>query len=332
MQKQVANVNKVRSKDGRAFQRVRSNPIRPVSPPIPETSQVKLTDDTNHEESNKSDFMDELVGIFTNPWVIAWIVAGLLTMLIPRIIWHSKKSDYFDAYGSAIYAQDYYEEQKRYYEQGNNKYYGYNENGNQYKHLTCHWYNWLSCRKKQYYYATYEERANGEIVTKLPDWFFFFGGETQEMEQWKNEMNGEEREERGIKDVNETGFNFVYTLTIWIFLAKLVYGVVVIGKGQAVSSLLIVLGFSFLMGLSNLIMSVQGAISSEREALENSYYGWYGQKAVLLAYTDMWVMFFSGCFIVALIAKMFLESEKSKKHVNTSTVGDYHAPENVEMT
>lgn len=319
MEKQVAKVNKVRSRDERTFQRIRSDQVR--NQPTPSIQDVNIPWQVQNQPTPSNNDGN-------NPWVIVWILAGLLTMFIPRIIWSVKKSYYFNAYGSAIYAEDYYEEQKRYYENNNNgNYYG---NYNQNAYTTCNWYNWLACRKKQYYFATYEERANGEMVPDIPNWYLFFGGETEDMTKWIAEMNGEE--ENDFKEVgNESGFNFVYGLTIWMFIAMLVYGVIVIGKRKPVSSLLIVLGFSFSMALSNAIMSVQGAISSENEALENSYYGWYGQLAVLLAYTDIWIMGFSGCFLIALIIKMFVE-RASVETKTTTNEGDYHAPENIQMT
>ena len=328
MDRQVAKVNKVRSRDERTFRRVRSPTRKEPTPYIQERIEVESP---KQNDSREPDMVDNLGAILTNPWVIVWVLAGLVTIFVPRIMWNAKKTDYYDSYGSTIYEQDYYEEQQRYYKQQKENYYGNNYNSNHSSYMTCHWYNWLSCRKKQYYYATYEERAAGEFVPNLPSWYLLFGGETEDMRSWVAQMNGEEEQEERRELGNESGFGFVYGLTIFMFIAMVVYGVIVIGKRKPVSSLILLLGFYFLMSLCNAIISVQGAITGERESLENSYYGWYGQVAVLLAYTDLWIMAFSGCFLIALIAKMFVEKAPDNTTVATNK-GDYHSPESIQMT
>merc|ERR1740139_2063919 len=104
-----------------------------------------------------------------DPWVVVWVVSGLLTMLIPLISWNVNRSEYYTNYGSYIYAEDYYKQQQEaaenYYNDDANNGNGNddgNNNGNYYSYYKeCSWYNWASCRKQQYMYATMEDRANG---------------------------------------------------------------------------------------------------------------------------------------------------------------------------
>ena len=51
--------------------------------------------------------------------------------------------------------------------------------------------------------------------------------------------------------------------------------------------------------LMNLLTTVQGTIETDNRFFEDSIYGWFGQWAVLTAYTDFWMI--CHCFFFALL-------------------------------
>lgn len=270
-----------------------------------------------------------------DPWTISWLVSGAFAIFLPLIIWSSNKSSYYSAYGSAKEAEDYYEqeqeyykEQQEYYEQqqnNNNNYYNNYQEQTYYK--DCSWFNW-ACRKSQWDYATYDENGGDEDSQTLPGWFVFLGGETEEMQRWKEENTG-------IRTTSSSaGLNFVYFLTLLLFVALLGYGAVTIGKKLPVTNLVMLLGIMTIIGLMNLIMNVQGVISSDDKDLEDSYYGWYGQMGVLLVYTNFWIMLFCLVFCAAFILQNYLEKRNEKKEVvNSNNIegSEYYAPTEGQM-
>lgn len=63
----------------------------------------------------------------------AWIIGGLLSIIVPVLKWNAAKQDYYDAYGYAIE----YEQQQRAYEEQQN---GNDNNNNWYNYPSCHWW------------------------------------------------------------------------------------------------------------------------------------------------------------------------------------------------
>jgi len=281
---------------------------------------------------NFADHVTPLLSYLKDPLLLSWIVAGIFTIFLPSNIWSSNASEYYDSYGYYNEKNDYYEQEQEYYnqQQENNEnqqddgyYYGY-----QTYYEDCSWYNW-ACRKRQWYFANYDDNDSGdEITEEMPSWYVFLGGETEEMQRWKEENTGV----RGGGATNPAGLKFVYALTIILFLALLGYGAITIGKKQPVTNLVVLLVVMTLFGLINMITSAQG-ISSDDKDQEDSYYGWYGQMGVLLVYTNFWIMIFSVGFCFAFLVKYLVEMFLEKKNTAKADInepmeesGEYYAP------
>ena len=268
----------------------------------------------------------ELLGYLKDPWALSWVVSGLLTIFVPIITWNVQKGAYYDAYGYAVEAEDqerYYEEQQNDGDDNNNN--NNNNNGNYYQvYKECSWIN-FACRKRQYMYATMddnnEDGNNGQV---LPNWYIFLGGgdNSEQMQRWKEDNTGERAE--GGQASTPGGLKFVYAWTIIMFLALWGYGAFALAKKRDVSTLVMLLGISASLGLMNAIMAAQGVISSDDGDMEDSYYGWYGQIGVLMAYTDFWIMLFSFGFLTAFKVRSYLnnKNEKQGEHDNDNE-GDY---------
>lgn len=173
------------------------------------------------------------------------------------------------------------------------------QNGNNYGYYNlCSWWN-LKCKydmkRYQAMYGNGENGGggggeNGNMSAMLPGWFFFFGGSMEEDER--------EREEMGLGQ-NDGSMKFVYACTILMFIGMSVWGFrnMYLGKDRSgiIAALLIFGQFS----LMNLMTTAQGTIETDNRFFEDSIYGWFGQWAVLVAYTDFWLMV--HCFIFAAI-------------------------------
>mmetsp|Transcript_21236 Transcript_21236/g.32260 ORF Transcript_21236/g.32260 Transcript_21236/m.32260 type:complete len:316 (-) Transcript_21236:181-1128(-) len=288
-----------------------------------------------------------------DPWVVVWVVSGLLTMLIPLISWNVNRSEYYTNYGSYIYAEDYYKQQQEaaenYYNDDANNGNG-NNGGNYYTYYKeCSWYNWASCRKQQYMYATMEDRANGDQVQEYPGWYFLFGGNPEELERWEEENTGNKAEENANANANSAGMTFVYIMTLGLFLTFLTYGTMSFAKrhlvGNGLGYLLKFLSLIAIVAVSNAILAVQTMINQDEKDMEDSYYGWYGQVGVLLAYTYFWIVIFCVGFMIAIVSKHFWDmrngnTDKVDETTHTSNIGnmkdgeaqsDYVAPADVQM-
>ena len=273
-----------------------------------------------------------------DPWTLSWVLSGFLSILIPVITWNVQKGKYYSAYGYALEAE---EQQRQYYENqngNNNNNNGNNNNGNYYNYYKeCSWIN-FSCRKKQYYYATAEERQKayeeGNMLQELPGWYIFLGGaeNSEEMQKWKEENTGQ----RGNANSSEGGLKFVYTMTLFLFIALVGYGAVTLGKKQPLTNLIALLVITSVVALMNLAMTAQGVISSDDRDMEDSYYGWYGQMGVLIAYTDFWFILFSLAYLIAFRVRSFLEQRGEPKDGDDEEfmddgAADYKAPSEVQM-
>lgn len=135
----------------------------------------------------------------------------------------------------------------------------------------------------------------------MPNWFFFFGGKIEEDDR--------QREEMGMTN-SEGNMKFVYAWSILMFIGLAVYGFMTLYKGQDRMGLIIALVIFGNFALLNLITSV-GAVSTDNRDLEDSIYGWYGQFAVLLAYTDFWMMLHTFGFAVVLAVMNLLDKKKA---------------------
>ena len=265
--------------------------------------------------------------LMKDPWTLSWLVSSFAAVIIPVIVWSTKRAAYYNRVGYALEAE---EKQRQYYqnqEQNNNN----NANGNYYStYKECGWWNW-ACKKRQYYYATMQENNNGEYREQLPGWYIVFGGvdDSDEMRRWKEENTGQRAEEG--QQRSEGGMKFVYALTLIMFVALVAYGVLTIGKRQSRGNLMVFLAVTCFVAFTNLIMAANGAISNDDRDLENSYYGWYGQMGVLLVYTDFWIMLFSFGYLVAFQVHNFLARKRGAIELDDGDEKDgngyYSAPD-----
>lgn len=243
--------------------------------------------------------------LLKDPWTISWVISSLATVLIPVIIWSTQRSNYYSAVGYALEQNQYYENNKN----NNNNNANNNNNGNYYStYKECGWWNW-ACKQKQYYYATMQDNNNGEYRQKMPGWYIIFGGydNSEEMRRWKEENTGQRAEEG---NRSEGGLKFVYAMSLIMFFALVVFGVLTVGKRQSRGMLVILLGVTLFVSFMNFLMATNGAISSDDRDFENSYYGWYGQMGVLLAYTDFWIMLFSFGYLVVFQVHNYIARQK----------------------
>jgi hypothetical protein len=51
----------------------------------------------------------------------------------------------------------------------------------------------------------------------------------------------------------------------------------------------------------SMMLLAQGVINTENRQIEESVYGWYGQKSVLLVYTNYAISLFSGIYLLILV-------------------------------
>jgi hypothetical protein len=241
-----------------------------------------------------------------DPWTASWIASGLIAVFVPIITWSTQRGAYYNAYG---YALELEEEQKQYYENqdgddGNQD----GDDGNYYTtYKECSWINW-PCRKRQYYYATMDDGndENGDGQQTLPNWFIFLGGadNSEDMQRYREENTGVRA-----TSVTPSGLKFVYAWTLIMFFALYAFGAFSLVKKHNVSNLVVLLSVSASLGLMNMIMAAQGVISSDDRDMEDSYYGWYGQIGILMAYTNFWIMLFSIAFLSAFGVRSYLEKK-----------------------
>jgi hypothetical protein len=262
-----------------------------------------------------------------DPWTASWIATSILAILIPVIIWSSQRGSYYKSYG---YALELEEKKRQYYENrdgnGNNR--NNNNNNNYYSYYKeCSWFNW-PCRKRQYYFATMEDRNRGQqdgnYRQDLPGWYIFLGGaeHSEDMMRWKEQNTGI----RASSSAGSSGgVKFVYVMTLLLFSALVVYGALTLGKKQPVLNLEAFLVVAATVALMNLVITAQGVISSDDRDMEDSYYGWYGQMGVLVAYTNFWIMLQCLGFLVAFRIRSYLERRAGEKE----DLGDEYAEHNV---
>lgn len=229
----------------------------------------------------------------------SWALSCFLAIIIPVSKWASERNKYYSYQGQ----YNEYEQQQRQYEEQQKA----AEEGYYYSSTQCQWWN-FRCRQnmnnaQQYgnngqqqderYYEQMQMRAS------MPSWFFFFGGKLEEDDR--------QREEMGMSQSNGN-MKFVYVWTLFIFIALSVYGWITLYKGNDRMGLIIALAIFCQFALLNLITTVAG-ISTDNRDLEDSVYGWFGQVSVLLAYTDFWMMLQTFGFAVALALIRFKDGK-----------------------
>jgi hypothetical protein len=250
----------------------------------------------------------------SNYLLFAWALSSLLAAIIPVVKWTSERNSYFSYYGE----YKLYEMQQKQYEQQANG----NWNGSYYN--SCGWWDFKCKYQAKVYLATYGNNnggnqqggggnENNQMRAVLPGWYYLFGGSI--------EMDQRQREEMGLTGPEEGGMKFVFACTIIMFIALAAYGFRTMYTGKDRSGLIFSLIMFGMFTIMNLLTTVQGTIETDDRFFEDSVYGWFGQWAVLVAYTDFWLII--HCFSFALLLGVLkLLDMKAKKDVEDAEKAD----------
>lgn len=222
--------------------------------------------------------------LISDPWpfILVWILGGILAIIIPASKWTKSKNDFYEVSGKYIA----YEQQQRAYEEANRQ----NNGENYYAIPNCRWFQW-SCRKNAYSYQM-RNNDNAEDQVNVPAWYLFLGGTTEEQQR--------QREEMGMSSQNNAPVKLVYVWSVVLFITMLLYGVIVLAKGWSMNSLRVILLFWAQFCIMILILTAQGVIETDGRALEENIYGFYGQMGILLAYSCFWMALHSVIYTIVL--------------------------------
>ena len=278
----------------------------------------------------------------SNTLLVAWLIFGTVTVLVPPMQWGIQRTKYYKSYGKYVA----YEQKQRQYEeqanQNNNNNNNNNNNGNYYSSLykNCARWNW-SCQSKQEKYAQqyfgennnnnngYDENGNPVSDESIPTWFKFLSGsnsDSEAMRRWKEENTGQRQEDdRDREEGRSTGGEIVVAIyMVFATLAVVVYGAnrLYQSGGDTVAdnvkgpiiALILLANLLILM-----LLLVSKLVSVEDRMMEDSVYGWYGQVGVLIAYISFWGLLFSVSFLVAFY--FILKGGKTK--TQHSTEGEF---------
>jgi hypothetical protein len=215
------------------------------------------------------------------PFLAAWIVAAVLTVVVPVARWNDQRQKYYRYAGYAVE----YENAQRAYEEANRQ----DNNGNNYYYPSCNWWQW-KCKQRQQYY-----RDGGDDQIYLPSWYLGIGGQT--------EYDRRQAEEGGEADRASAAVRFVCVWSLIMFLGVVAYGAHVLVRRRPTVGVRVALLLYAQFALLQLLLLGQGVLETEGRALENSAYGWYGQLGVLMAYRDMWYLFYAALFSVAFAVR-----------------------------
>jgi len=255
----------------------------------------------------------------TSGWVLfGYLLSSCLAVIIPTSKWIQERNKYYSYAGQYV---EYEQQQRQYEEQQNGDYNNYNYASSS----VCSWWNYRCRIRMQRYqeYAQQNEDRNGEgayMRAMLPDWFFFFGGEIEQDER--------EREEMGMGK-NEGSVKFVYAWLMVMFVGLTIFAMHSMWVGKDRMGLIVALLLFGQFSLLNLLTSVQ-AVETENRQMEDSIYGWYGQFAVLLAYTDFWIML--HCFLAAAVLglmRLFENKRASSAEAVQEDIEGYRREEDV---
>jgi hypothetical protein len=261
-----------------------------------------------------------LSAVLSSPWpiIVTWWLGGLLAIIVPVLRWKDAKEDYYVRYGK--YAE--YENNQRSYQEAQNNNYNnnnqnnnynnqnsnYNNNNNNYnqnndgdRSYNCGWWQY-KCRQEEGYYLQARSNNNdgNQMSFYTPGWYSTLGGRYDQ-----EDMN---REEMGSSFDNDPGaLKFVYAWSLIIFISLLIYGTVVFYKRRSSMGLTMMLAFLTQYSLLVLLLLPQGVIETDNEQLEGSVYGWYGQIAVLMVYSNFAQFLFAPIFIIIVSVKAGVE-------------------------
>lgn len=237
---------------------------------------------------------------------IGWIFGGILTVLIPLVYRTRKMNEY-----TRMYNMWNWEEVQQYYEQKYAQQYGgdYQYDWEQMKGTwdinQCKWWQ-ISC-------FPYYINENGEpqpAAGWFPSWY----------SGWA--LSEEEREAMLESGETSQALMFVYIWQILMFIAILVYGMMVIRQNRVVTGLIVALVVFANMSFLSMWMLADGSIITDGEYVQQT--GFYGQFAVLMFITNFWYILFGIIFSFIFAMRglaMHVEEKKRKQaqdEANTS--------------
>jgi cbb3-type cytochrome oxidase subunit 3 len=265
-----------------------------------------------------------------NTVLLTWLVAGVASLAVPLIQWFVQRSSYYQSYG--VYIE--YEQQQRDYEEGqNNDNNNNNDDGSSY-YKDCGWWN-LVCRQKQANLANYygNDNNNNNNDQSIPNWFLWMGGQTEEMQRWKEENTGRRAED---EEGNSAGQVVVVVWMMLLFAAVLSYGAYTLYHRKPRFGLVVAMVVVAQILVLNLLL-LPSLLSTEGNMFEDSIYGWYGQTGVLMVYVDFWALVFTLGFLVVFYVIHRLEKKKSIDENATTPQevaepGEYYQAPTIQLT
>jgi len=220
---------------------------------------------------------------------IAWVISGLVCVLVPLIYRTIHKNKYREIYMSYYWEQEYqaYEEQRKQ---------NYEKYGNSYNYGGA------------YMYPDYAEREYMD-VNNCKWWqincFSFFvnrEGEPMPEQQWMPtwysgfSLTEEERQEMEDNLEQPGSLKFVYVWQLVMFAIICWYGLLVIRQNRNPTGLIVALlvwaNFSFL----SMWLMADGSIVTEGQRAKRS--GFYGQISVLIFMSNFWYFLHGLAFIL----------------------------------
>ncbi|CAJ1955773.1 unnamed protein product [Cylindrotheca closterium] len=239
-----------------------------------------------------------------NTVLVAWMVSGLVAFLAPIIQWTVHKKSFYRSQGYMI---EYENQQREYEEQQNQNQNGEYQYGNEseygYLYKECSWWN-VACQRQQMRYAEYymggeqDQNEANNYNEQIPSWFVFLsGGQSEELNQWKEENTGVRQE---MDETSPTAGEIMAVIYMFLVLfVVLIIGCGTFYKSRPFSTLKWGLAFLINMIVVNFLL-LPSIISNEDRMWDESIYGFYGQIGVLMAYFDFWVLIFSTVFLIVL--------------------------------
>jgi len=220
---------------------------------------------------------------------IAWVVSGLLSVLIPLIHRTVHKNKYRETYMNYYWQHEYeisQEQRQQNYEQyGNNYNYGgvYMYDGTAERE----WIDVNNCKWYQPNCVSYYTNQQGEPMSNqgwYPSWFSGFTTTEEEREEMETNL-----EQPG-------SLKFVYVWQLMLFAVICCYGMSVIRRDRNPAGLIIALlvwtNFAFL----SMWLMADGSIITEGEQVYRM--GFYGQISVLIFMSNFWYLLHGLAFVI----------------------------------
>jgi hypothetical protein len=221
-----------------------------------------------------------------------WVIAGILTVAVPAIYRAVKVNDYRKMY----YMWNWEEAQKQYQEQ-QQQYYE-NQYGNQWNNGQYQW----------------QQQQNGLYDINQCKWwqlncfpYYIKDGEPQPSEGWYPSwfsgwtVTEDEREQMMEDGETSAALKFVYAWQIIMFIAIIIYGVIVIRQNRIVSGLIVALVVFANMAFLSMWMLADGSIITDGEYVQQI--GFYGQFPVLMFITNAWYVAFGIIFTIVMVLR-----------------------------